>query len=350
MSMRKKHVPIVAAVITGTLGIAGIVYQTKYAKSEASVSKKEENNNADNVAKDSGIIINNNNYSSGEKKENNVESVEELTKENDKLKDQLEKAKLNIEELESTQKQTEEDLAQSKTENADITEQLQEANLELKQIKEENKSLTSEVKGANVVDFLDQQIYVEGNKISDTNNSIASIDGKIYYSDEIVEKILGRYGTEYSYTDTEVTIQKDVNATKLPLSQAEVYEKDDCVSTGSGLREDIDGNQFSGILINDQGGISFLVNEKYEKMSGIIHIAKETNKEFHAIIRVVIYDKDGNTKNVFESKELSTLANEQNFTDTGVLDIKGAKVVRIEQERSYGAVDAVISDAFFYNE
>lgn len=344
MHMKKKYIRLITGIIVAGIGLAGVVYQTKNPKEE-SVSKTE-NNNENNIAPN--FTTNINNYPS-EKTENTTDVVEKLKEEKNKLEDQLEKAKSDIEELENIQKQNEEDINRYEKTNADIEDQLEKVNQQLTQAKEENKTLNADLRDVKDVDFLDQQIYVEGNKILDIKEPIASIDGNIYYSDEIVEEILGRYGTEYSYTDTQIDIKKNVDATKLPLSQAEVYEKDNCVSTGSGSREDVEGNQFSGVLINDRGGISFLVNEKYEKMSGVIHVAKETPSDFSGTIRIIIYDKDGNSKDVYESPTLTKLSEEQTFMDEKSLDIKGAKVVRIEQNAVY-PVDVVISDAFFYNE
>lgn len=339
--MKAKHkVAIIVAIITAgaSITVAVINNYISLKTEKTAIQPITENNNSNTT------------QNSGEEK-TKTETIEELEEENKKLESQLKEAKSSIEELENTQKQNEEDISQYENKNADMVEQLEKVNSELKQIKEENKSLTDELYNMNEVNFLNEQVYVEGNEISRITNSIASIDGTIYYSDEIVKKILERYGAEYNQTDTKIVIQKDVDATKLSLSRAEVYEKDDyCVSTGSGLREDIEGDQFSGILINDEGGISFLVNEKYEKMSGVIHVAKETGSEHCAYIRIITYDKDGNSKNVFESKKLSVLANEQAFTENSALDITGAKIVRIEQKKGFGAVDAVISDAFFYNE
>lgn len=335
--MKTKHITkIVVAFITSGVALAGIVYQTNHSSKETVETQEK---NEDEVVNDAK----NNNYLNGRTEKSDTDIVQMLQEENSDLKGQLEDSQ-------KVRKQKEKEISQYESENTYLTDELEKVNLELKQTKEENEAFLSESNDRNKVEFLDQQIYVEGSKIPGSSNAIASINGSIYYSDETVEKILERYGTEYSYSDTGINIQKNIDATKLSLSRAEVYEKDDSVSTGSGIREDIEGDQFSGILFRSYGGISFLVNEKYEKMSGVIHIARETASNARTRIQVIIYDKDGNEKTVFESKELTALANEQTFSDEGDLDIKGAKIVRIEQQYIDGKTEAVISDAFFYNE
>lgn len=177
------------------------------------------------------------------------------------------------------------------------------------------------------------------------------VDEVPYYNENVLKLILGHYGIKYQYEKDKVYIGEIIETDKLPLSEAEIYEIGAAASENSGIRSDKNGNEFSGILITEEtfdgGYVSYFVNENYNRMSGVIHVTKETPNRNSAEINIVVIDRDGNETTVYTSEEITNLSHPVPFKD---INIDGAVIVSIQQDVFYAEVEAVISDAFFYNE
>ena len=193
---------------------------------------------------------------------------------------------------------------------------------------------------------------MEGLRISqEGDNSVALVNGGIYYHENLVKTILENYNKSYEYSENKIDITTNIDDSSFLVSKAEIYEIDGSVSMSSRIRQDINGNEFSGILFSGNGKASVLLNEKYTKIKGIVHVAKESINDRDC--RVIIYktDKYGNTTQVHESKDLTKLSGIDDFSNG--CDIEGAVVLTIEKFwkslwRLYGCSNK--KDAYLYND
>lgn len=182
------------------------------------------------------------------------------------------------------------------------------------------------------------------------------VDDNPFFSESALKTVFGHYGIGYEYGEDKVYIGEKKETEKLPLSQAEVYEQGDKFSASSGVRKDKDGNEFSGLLVTDYqnygGYVSYFTNGKYNKISGVIHVAAETDNDAASKIQISKMDEKGDFVPVYTTPKLTKLSEPMLFST----DIGDSKVIKIEQISlvdyaiHYKAVEAVISEAYFYNE
>lgn len=278
------------------------------------------------------------------------ESQAEL-KQSNKEKEELEKKLENTNsEIDNLKQQQSNDAENADEEKNKLQTELDESQTKILQLESSNKELLARLNDVVEVEFENWKIDVDGLDLSSENKSVALVDNQPYFSSEIVEKILEHYNKICEINDKKMNILSDIDNNKIAISKAQIYDIDSCASTNSGIRSDLNGNEFSGVLINGTGQISFLLNGKYNRMKGAVHVAKETQNGCWADIKIWLIDENGNEKSVYEADELNNLSKPEDADFTNGINIEGAKIVRIEQHGVMGNIDAVISDAYFYND
>lgn len=279
--------------------------------------------------------------------EQDQNSIAQLNEEKQSLEAELENANCEIEELKNQQLNSAE---AAKMETQNLKAELEESDNRVAEFEENIKELSTQLNSKIVTTFENIPVYLEGLRISqEGDNSVALVNGGIYYHENLVKTILENYNKSYEYSENKIDITTNIDDSSFLVSKAEIYEIDGSVSMSSGIRQDINGNEFSGILFSGNGKVSVLLNEKYTKLKGIVHVAKESINDRDC--RVIIYkaDKYGNTTQVHESKDLTKLSGIDDFSNG--CDIEGAVVLTIESHSAYGnCMDVVIKDAYLYND
>lgn len=247
--------------------------------------------------------------------------------------------------------QNQDEIAQISKEKEEAESQLEDANSKISELEKENDDLLRQIDNEIKVEYSDSKLYLDGGALSELSNPILLVDENSFFSESALKTVLGHYGIAYEYVENEVCIGEKKVIDKVPLSQAEIYEKARGSSLNSGNRKDMNGNEFCGILIENDttsGRISFFTNEKYEKISGVVHVTAESTNHNTSKIKIRKIDKYENVVTVYTSPEMTNLSDPAYFTD---VDISGAKLVTIEQDyETGGTVEFVISEAYFYNE
>lgn len=277
----------------------------------------------------------------------NQEEVKLLNSEKKKLEEKLESANSKIDSLEEQQSSDAENADQEKS---NLQAELDESQAKLSELESSNQELLMKLNDYVDVAFENWQIGVDGMNLPSEDKSVALINNQTYFNLNTVERILEYYDKMCKTDDKKMNIISDIDDSKLAISKAQIYDIDSCASTNSGIRSDLNGNEFSGVLINGTGQISFLLNGKYKKMKGAIHVAKETENDCFADIQIWIVDENGNEKSVYEVDGLDNLSKPEDADFSNGINIEGAKIVRIEQHGKWGNIDAIISDAYFYND
>lgn len=292
----------------------------------------------------------------------NQEEYQQIETKNTELQSQLDAANSKISQLETENNSKLSELAknnetlatQIKNQQSEMEAQSEQAESEISRLEEEKEDLVAQINSMPNLAFTNSQIYLDGGVLSGVNNPILLVDNTPYYSESALKLILSHYEKPYEYTGEEVNIGKKIETEKLPLSQAEIYEVGyNGVSQNSGIRVDKNGNEFSGILIerswSNGGYISYFVNEKYNKISGIIHVTKETENDNSATIQIIAYDEKGNEVTAYTSDEMTNLSKAIPFE---VSINNNTKVIEIRQDAYWynRPIEAVISEAYFYNE
>lgn len=356
--MDKNTTKIIVQVI-GTLGAVAAAYIGGQTLGEKSGEKSGENKVAtmmvDNAVQQGNVTVNLQNYSSDEAinwfMQHYNESLEEITQlkgEKQELKDQLEVADQEISKLQQQQLEGNES---AETEKEALNAKLKENEDEIAELKGTIEALSTQMNNEISVNFENVPVYLENLMVSsDGDRSVALINGIPYYSENILKRVLEESSKLYQYSSTRVDILSDIEASKMLVSKEEIYQIDDSVSLSSGIRTDIGGNEFSGILFTGRGSVSFLLNGQYKKMRGIVHVAKESDNGNYGHINIYKTDKDGNVTPVHESKELTKISGVDDFSNG--CDIEGAVIVTIEGYAEYSSteMDMVLSDAYFYND
>lgn len=264
--------------------------------------------------------------------EQDQNSIAQLNEEKQSLEAELENANCEIEELKNQQLNSAE---AAKMETQNLKAELEESDNRVAELEENIKELSTQLNSKIVTTFENIPVYLEGLRISqEGDNSVALVNGGIYYHENLVKTILENYNKSYEYSENKIDITTNIDDSSFLVSKAEIYEIDGSVSMSSGIRQDINGNEFSGILFSGNGKVSVLLNEKYTKLKGIVHVAKESINDRDC--RVIIYkaDKYGNTTQVHESKDLTKLSGIDDFSNG--CDIEGAVVLTIESHSAYG--------------
>lgn len=355
--MDKNTTKIIVQVI-GTLGAVAAAYIGGQTLGEKSGEKSGENKVAtmmvDNAVQQGNVTVNLQNYSSDEAinwfMQHYNESLEEITQlkgEKQELKDQLEVADQEISKLQQQQLEGNES---AETEKEALNAKLKENEDEIAELKGTIEALSTQMNNEISVNFENVPVYLENLMVSsDGDRSVALINGIPYYSENILKRVLEESSKLYQYSSTRVDILSDIEASKMLVSKAEIYQIDDSVSLSSGIRTDIGGNEFSGILFTGRGRVTFLLNGEYKKMKGIAHVAKESRNDCSGILYIYKTDKNGETTPVHESKDLTKISGVDDFSNG--CDIEGAVLLTIESRSSQGDVlDIIISDVYFYND
>lgn len=227
--------------------------------------------------------------------------------------------------------------------NSKLNSDLEQSESELAKLKEINSELSSQISNVPSVEFVSPSLYIDSEKLSDLYNSVVLINEAPYYSENALKMILRNLGKEYEYTAEEIYIGKKSETEKIPLSQVKIYDLGDNASQASGIRSDISGNEFSGLLLETYGHISYFVDKKYSKICGAIHIVKETSNSRSGTVSISTFNENQEETVVYTSDTLNNLSDVVYFSD---VPINNAKVVNISVS---GHIKAVISEAYFYN-
>lgn len=277
----------------------------------------------------------------------NQKEVKQLKSEKEELEETLESTNSEINRLKEQQSS---DAENADEEKSNLQAELDESQAKISELESSNQELLMELTDSVDVDFENWQIAVDGLSLPSEDKSVVLIDNQTYFSSNMVETILEHYDKICKTDDKKMDISSDIDNSKLAISKAQIYNIDSCASTNSGIRSDLNGNEFSGVLINGTGQISFLLNGKYKKMKGAVHVAKETENSALANIQIWIVDENGNEKSVYEVDGLNNLSKPEDADFSNGINVEGAKIVRIEQYGVRGNIDAIISDACFYND
>lgn len=366
--MQKKYAGIIKAVIAtvGTITTAVMGYFSVVEPKNKDMENSPVNTESNNTDNNNNITINNNidrffpNDSQGKGKSYGEKDMDQMNEENQKLQEKLESVSNELASLKE-QKAKEDESAKAekesikeenesvKAENEALKTEIEEGKIKIAELQENAEALTNQLNNGTSAIFEDIPIYLEGTKVStDGDSSVALINGSFYYSEAIVKEMVESWNKIYNFSESQIDVATDTS--HLEVSKAEIYEIDNSVSLSSGIRADIGGNEFSGILISGNGRVSFLLNGQYKKIRGIVHVAKESANENKGYINIYKTDKDGNVTPVHESKELTKISGVDDFSNG--CDIEGAVIVTIEGTWRYSGegIDMVISDAYFYND
>ena len=286
--MDKNTTKIIVQVI-GTLGAVAVAYIGGQTLGEKSGENKIPTITVNNALQQENVTVNLQNYSSDEAinwfMQHYNESLEEITQlkgEKQELKDQLEVADQEISKLQQQQLEGNES---AETEKETLNVKLKENEDEIAELKGTIETLSTQMNNGVSVNFENVPVYLENLMVSsDGDRSVALINGIPYYSENILKRVLEESSKLYQYSGTRVDILSDIEASKMLVSKAEVYQIDDSVSLSSGIRTDIGGNEFSGIFFTGRGRVTFLLNGEYKKMKGIAHVAKESRNDCSGIL------------------------------------------------------------------
>lgn len=261
--MDKNTTKIIVQVI-GTLGAVAVAYIGGQTLGEKSGENKIATMMVNNAVQQENVTVNLQNYSSDEAinwfMQHYNESLEEITQlkgEKQELKDQLEVADQEISKLQQQQLEGNES---AETEKETLNVKLKENEDEIAELKGTIETLSTQMNNGVSVNFENVPVYLENLMVSsDGDRSVALINGIPYYSENILKRVLEESSKLYQYSGTRVDILSDIEASKMLVSKAEVYQIDDSVSLSSGIRTDIGGNEFSGILFTGRGRVTFLL-------------------------------------------------------------------------------------------
>lgn len=346
--MKEKNITrIIVEIIGGIGGVAAAFYSGKHTEGNSVTDTIINNTNTielGNVAEKSDKEIFD--WFIQQYNENQKE-VKQLKSEKEELEETLEGTNSEINRLKEQQNSDAENVDEEKN---NLRAELDESQAKISELESSNQELLMELTDSIDVDFENWQIEVDGLKLPSEDKPVALIDNQTYFSSNMVEMILEYYDKICKIDDKTMEIFSDIDDSKLAISKAQIYDIDSCASTNSGMRSDLSGNEFSGVLINGTGQISFLLNGKYKKMKGVVHVAKETGNDSLANIQIWIVDENGNEKSVYEVDGLNNLSKPEDADFSNGINIEGAKIVRIEQYGTWGNIDAIISDAYFYND
>ena len=210
------------------------------------------------------------------------------------------------------------------------------------EIKKENEALKNQLNDTSYVSYKNLGLYVDSNNVPITSDkSQAIIDGKEYYTKNVIEGIVGN-DKSITTDDNYMYIGKKVaDRTSLFSDKIWVVNKRDCDVNVS--KKDSRGNMRSNAvqLTYNKAYIMYNTDRKYNYVSFIISIADGSNNTNN----VTVCLKDEN-ENVLYSQEISKLDEPIKVTDVA---INSCSTLKIEATTASGACYCLISDAYVYN-
>lgn len=210
------------------------------------------------------------------------------------------------------------------------------------EIKKENEALKNQLNNTSYVSYKNLGLYVDSNNVPITSDkSQAIIDGKEYYTKNVIEGIVGN-DKSITTDDNYMYIGKKVaDRTSLFSDKIWVVNKSECDVNVS--KKDSRGNMRSNAvqLTHNKAYIMYNTDRKYNYVSFIISIADGSNNTNN----VTVCLKDEN-ENVLYSQEISKLDEPIKVTDVA---INSCSTLKIEATTASGACYCLISDAYVYN-
>ena len=210
------------------------------------------------------------------------------------------------------------------------------------EIKKENEALKNQLNNTSYVSYKNLGLYVDSNNVPITSDkSQAIIDGKEYYTKNVIEGIVGN-DKSITTDDNYMYIGKKVaDRTSLFSDKIWVVNKSECDVNVS--KKDSRGNMRSNAvqLTHNKAYIMYNTDRKYNYVSFIISIADGSNNTNN----VTVCLKDEN-ENVLYSQEISKLDEPIKVTDVA---INSCSTLKIEATTASGACYCLISDAYEYN-
>ena len=210
------------------------------------------------------------------------------------------------------------------------------------EIKKENEALKNQLNNTSYVSYKNLGLYVDSNNVPITSDkSQAIIDGKEYYTKNVIEGIVGN-DKSITTDDNYMYIGKKVaDRTSLFSDKIWVVNKSECDVNVS--KKDSRGNMRSNAvqLTHNKAYIMYNTDRKYNYVSFIISIADGSNNTNN----VTVCLKDEN-ENVLYSQETSKLDEPIKVTDVA---INSCSTLKIEATTASGACYCLISDAYVYN-
>ena len=209
-------------------------------------------------------------------------------------------------------------------------------------IHKENEALKNQLNNTSYVSYKNLGLYVDSNNVPITSDkSQAIIDGKEYYTKNVIEGIVGN-DKSITTDDNYMYIGKKVaDRTSLFSDKIWVVNKSECDVNVS--KKDSRGNMRSNAvqLTHNKAYIMYNTDRKYNYVSFIISIADGSNNTNN----VTVCLKDEN-ENVLYSQEISKLDEPIKVTDVA---INSCSTLKIEATTASGACYCLISDAYVYN-
>ena len=210
------------------------------------------------------------------------------------------------------------------------------------EIKKENEALKNQLNNTSYVSYKNLGLYVDSNNVPITSDkSQAIIDGKEYYTKNVIEGIVGN-DKSITTDDNYMYIGKKVaDRTSLFSDKIWVVNKSECDVNVS--KKDSRGNMRSNAvqLTHNKAYIMYNTDREYNYVSFIISIADGSNNTNN----VTVCLKDEN-ENVLYSQEISKLDEPIKVTDVA---INSCSTLKIEATTASGACYCLISDAYVYN-
>lgn len=210
------------------------------------------------------------------------------------------------------------------------------------EIKKENEALKNQLNNTSYVSYKNLGLYVDSNNVPITSDkSQAIIDGKEYYTKNVIEGIVGN-DKSITTDDNYMYIGKKVaDRTSLFSDKIWVVNKSECDVNVS--KKDSRGNMRSNAvqLTHNKAYIMYNTDRKYNYVSFIISIADGSNNTNN----VTVCLKDEN-ENVLYSQEISKLDEPIKVTDVA---INSCSTLKIEATTASAACYCLISDAYVYN-
>lgn len=355
--MKEKNITKIVVKTVSTIGVIIVALISGYFGGNYTGRKQEENSMTNTIINNANTIELGNlaekfkGYSDKEifdwfiqRYNESQEEVKQLNLEKKELEEKIESTNSEISNLKEQQNS---DAENADEEKSKLQAKLDASQAKISELENDNQKLLIKLDEFVEVDFENWQIDVDGLNLPSEDKPAALIGNQTYFSLDTVEKILEKYDKICKTDDKKLEVVSDIENSKIAISKAQIYDIDNCASTNSGIRRDLNGNEFSGVLLNGTGQISFLLNGQYKKMKGTVHVAKETENGSCANIQIWIVDENGNEKSVYEVDGLNNLSKPEDADFGNGINIEGAKIVKIKQD---GYIDAIISDAYFYND
>lgn len=207
----------------------------------------------------------------------------------------------------------------------------------------EINNLKSQLDSAPVINYRNLSLSIDVDDIPiNTNNSMVTIDGRDYFSREIVENIIP--------DDKNFTIKEDtIFVGKVIIEKANLFEQKIYEQSGIDIIDtitDFYGNNYSNVLCIDSDyyytrHITYYVGSNFTYLKLSVAIRNNADPNSTGILTI-----KADNEVIYTSESLSKKTKKYDILD---LAIDNCEFVTIEYTSSSSYIDCIISDAILYN-